>query len=119
MKKLCFVFIFCLFGAASVVRAQAESAGAGCPADKVCISREAALKAVENAETVKAQAVQIEALKKAIDDEKDVANALKIQFAEKSGENTALKQNAVADRAIIELLLKSVKKKCMPLSVCF
>ncbi len=46
-------------------------------------------------------------------------NKMRIEFAAASGELTAVKQNAVSDRAIIDLLLKSVKKKCMPFSVCF
>jgi hypothetical protein len=44
---------------------------------------------------------------------------MRIEFARVSGENTALKQNAVSDRAIIDLLLKNTRKKCQPLSVCF
>lgn len=121
MKKLCFAIIF---GFAGVVGVSGQAVDVTippmpCPADKVCVSRAVAEKALVDAETVKAQGAQIEALKKALDDEKDVANKLKIEFAEKSGELTALKQNAVSDRAIIDLLLKQVRKKCMPLSVCF
>lgn len=110
MKILCIAITFLLFAAVGI-KAQE------CPADKVCISPEAARKAIENAETVKAQAEQIKTLTGALNDEKEVANKLKIEFAETKGELTALKQNAVSDRAIIELLLKNSKKKCMPFSI--
>jgi hypothetical protein len=117
MKNLCFIIIF-LFAGVIGIKAQ-DIPTAQCPSDMVCISRQAAQKAVENAETVKAQSIQIETLKQAVQDEKDVANKLKIEYAETKGELTAVKQNAVSDRAIIDLLLKSVKKKCLPLSICF
>ena len=70
----------------------------------VCISADAARAALEAGDKAKAQ---------------DNTQKMAIEFARVSGENTALKQNAVSDRAIIELLLKSTKKKCFPLSVCF
>ena len=114
MKNLCFITIFLLAGVVGV-SAQAND----CPADKVCLSRAAAQKALVDADTVKAQAAEIAVLKQALLDEKLVAVKLKIEFAEKSGELTALKQNAVSDRAIIDLLLKNTKKKCLPLSICF
>lgn len=109
MKKLCLItiFLFCV----GVAGAQTN--------DCVCISRAAAEKALVDADTVKAQAAEIAVLKQALLDEKLVAVKLKIEFAEKSGELTALKQNAVSDRAIIDLLLKNTKKKCLPLSICF
>lgn len=88
-----------------------------CPSDKVCITPQAARKAVENAEAVKAQAEQIKTLQQAVQDEKDVAGKLKIEFAEKAGETTALKQQAVRADAIITLLLKSTHKRCAPFSI--
>lgn len=90
-----------------------------CPADKVCISPATARKAIADDATVKAQVIEIAALKQAIQDEKDVATKVKIEYAEKVGENTALKQNDVSNRAIIEILLKNSKKKCLPFSLCF
>ena len=35
----------------------------------------------------------------------------RIEFAEKVGENTALKQNAISDRSIIDILIKQVRPK--------
>jgi transcription elongation factor len=114
--RLIIITTFILLSAIVGVKAQDAQQ---CPVDMVCLSRPAALKAVENAATVKAQAEQIKTLQQAVQDEKEVANKLKIEYAETKGELTAVKQNAVSDRAIIDLLLKSVKKKCMPLSLCF
>jgi len=93
---------------ASVVFANAQTEG---PPDKVCISREAAVKAVADAKTVDAQKVEIDALNKAIADYKQQLNDMRIQFAEMSGEATILKQRAVSDAAMIQLLVQNVKKK--------
>lgn len=104
MKKLCFIFIL-FFAAAIGVKAQE------CPADKVCISPEAARKAVENGETVKAQAVQIDALKQAVLDEKGNTHKVELQFAEVSGELTAFKQEAVRRDAWLDMALKNTHPK--------
>jgi hypothetical protein len=90
-----------------------------CPVDKVCITRDAALKALADADAVVAQKAELAVKDQAIADLKELLNKMRIEFAEKSGENTALKQNAVSDRAIIDILIKGQKKKCMPLSICF
>lgn len=110
--RLFFTLAFILLGLVLTSYAQQE-----CPADKVCISPAAARKAITDDATVKAQAVQIDALKQAVQDEKGVSNDLKIKFAEVSGRNDELRQAQVSDRAIIEILLKNSKKKCQPLSI--
>ena len=89
-----------------------------CPVDKVCISREAAQQALEDSDRRKALEAEVKVKDQAIADFRDALNKMRIEFAEKAGENTALKQNAVSDRAIIDILLKNVKKKCT-LSICF
>ena len=75
--------------------------------------------ALENADKVKVLEAYVKTLETAQNDYKAEISKVRIEYAEKVGENTALKQNAVSDRAIIEILLKSSKKKCMPFSVCF
>ena len=112
LRLLLILFVALLIGAMTA-NAQTE-----CPPDKVCITREAALKAIQDGDTVKAQAGQIDTLNKAISDLKDALNKMRVEFATASGENTQLKQQQVRDAAIIELLLKSTKKKCMPFSIC-
>ncbi len=82
-----------------------------CPADKVCISRPAALKAVADADKVTTLEAEGRAKDQAIADLRDLLNKSRIEFAAASGENTALRQNAVQDRAIIDILLKSVRPK--------
>lgn len=89
-----------------------------CPVDKVCISPEAARKALADADTVDAQKKEIAVKDQAIADLKKLLDDMRINFAAISGENTALKQNAVSDRAIIEVLLKNTRKKCLPLTIC-
>ena len=87
-------------------------------AQDVSITREAAIKAVENAERVTALEKENDILKQAFADIKDQINKVMVDLARVSGENTILKQTAVKDAAMIELLVKSVKKKCLPLTIC-
>lgn len=79
--------------------------------DTVTISRQAALKCLEDSDTVKAQATEITALKKAIDDYKALVNDLKVDVAKYAGENTALKSAAVRTDAIIDALLRNYKAR--------
>lgn len=102
------VILLTLFAClASAARAQT----AECPADLVCISREAAVQAVVNADKVKALEADANAKDAAIADLKAALAQMRLEFAARSGENTVLKQQQVADRAVIELLLKYAKPK--------
>lgn len=82
-----------------------------CPANLVCISPEAARKAVNDAAKVTALEAEGKAKDQAIADLKALLETARIEYAATKGENSALKQNAVQDRAIIEVLLKSVRPK--------
>lgn len=104
--KLLFITIFLTCVCAVSISAQID-----CPADKVCITREAAIKALTDSDTVKAQAIELKAKDQAIEDMRAELNKMRVQFAEQSGEKTALKQQAVRADAIIDLLLKSAKPK--------
>lgn len=112
MKKLV-ERILTILGTAMMfaVVASSQTVEPTCPADKVCISREAAQKAVADDAEVKALRVQVAELKQGVADHKDLLNRSRIEFAACSGELTALKQNAVQDRAIIDILLKNVRPK--------
>lgn len=101
-----------------VVTASAQSAvSSECPPDKVCISPEAARQALEDSDTVKFQKTEITTLKQAVEDFRKELNNMRIEFARVSGEATALKQNAVSDRAIIDILVKHSRKRCAPFSI--
>lgn len=89
-----------------------------CPPELVCISRQAAQKAVVDGERVIAQEAELTTLKGALEAQKGLTQDALRHFAEVSGENSALKQNAVQDRAIITILLQTQKKKCFPFSIC-
>lgn len=89
-----------------------------CPQDRVCITVEQARQALIDADTVKAQAVEIKALNDAIDQYKaEIAN-LRIELAKMTGDKTGAEQMIVRLSAMVDLLLKSTKKKCLPFSVC-
>lgn len=100
-------------------RAQAQDACPPMPSGYLCLPRAVALKALEDADVRKALEAEKVQLNQAIEDIRKELNNMRIEFARVSGENTALKQNAVSDRAIIDLLLKNTRKKCLPLSICF
>lgn len=117
MKQLIFFAFLIILSACQFAAAQT----AECPSPNGCvlITREAAIEAVENKAARAALEKEVAAKNQAIEDHKQIEQKLLVEVALKSGENTALKQNAVSDRAIIDLLLKSAKKKCLPFSVCF
>lgn len=89
----------------------AQTAADGCPANLVCISREAALKALADSDRVKALEAEIKVKDTAIDGLKAEISNLRVEFARASGELTGLKTSAVRDGAIIELLLKNARPK--------
>jgi len=95
----------------SIVLFASSVAYSQCPTDMVCISPEAARKALVDADTVKAQAEQIKVLEQAVKDAQDNTHKMAIEFARVSGENTALRQNDVSNRAIMEVLLKNSRPK--------
>lgn len=82
-----------------------------CPPDKVCLSREAALKALADADRVKALEAEIKVKDQAYADLGKLLNDMRVEFARCSGETTILKQRAVSDAAMIELLSKLVRPK--------
>lgn len=90
-----------------------------CPADKVCISREAAIKALQDSDTVKAQAAEIRVKDSAIDALKAEVAKMQIELAKTTGELTGSQQMVVRLTAITDILLKNSKKRCAPLSICF
>ncbi len=105
MKAILIFFLVVLGAFVSSVHAQ------DCPADKVCISREAALKALADADRVKALEAEIKIKDQSYADLGKLLNDMRVEFARCSGETTILKQRAVSDAAMIELLSKLVRPK--------
>lgn len=105
MKKLLLV----LFLFAGTAYSQSECSTA--PEKCVLITREAAVRALQDSDRVKALEKENLTLTEALNAMKVELNKIRVEYAEKVGENTALKQNAINDRAIIEILLKSAKPK--------
>ena len=99
---------------------QTETAGnVDCPPALVCISREAAIKALQDSDRVKALEAEMVVKDQAIADLKKLLDDIRLELARTSGQLTGEQQTNVQNRAIIDLLLKSAKKKCMPFSICF
>src|SRR5688572_21969185 len=109
MKILCAIFALTIIAClpASAWSQQPEP----CPSNMVCISREAALKALADADRVKALETELAVKNKAIDDLKILLADRRVEFARCSGETTILKQRAVSDAAMIELHSKMVRPK--------
>lgn len=117
------VWLAILFAVALAAHAQ------DCPVDKVCISPEAARKAVETAAERDALKIEVQALKDAINGReaiadkpavkgyKDIINECKVEFARVSGEYTGFKQGAVRVDAAFDTAIKNTRKKCSPLSI--
>lgn len=82
-----------------------------CPTDKVCISKDAAVKMLQDADALIAVKLENTVLKTAIADQKDVITNLKIELAKMSGELTGSQQMNVRQTAIIDVLLKNVRPK--------
>lgn len=112
MKKL---LLFAIF---AVLSSCQYAYGQECTTDCVTISREAAIRAVETAKERDALKIQLATEKQSFDALKVELNEVRIKFAAVSGELSGIKQNAVQDRAIIDLLLKNAKKQCKPFSIC-
>lgn len=94
------------------------SAQTECPKTLVCITVEQARQALIDSDTVKAQAIEIKALKDARELDKAELQNLRIELAKIMGDKTGAEQMVVRLTAIVDVLLKGQKKKCMPFSVC-
>lgn len=111
--------IFLTVGICCFISLSAAAQTAECPSDKVCITPDAARKALADADAVEQQKREIAVKDAAIADLKKLLDDMRIEFARLSGENSALRQTAISDRAIMDILLKHARKRCAPLSICF
>ena len=103
------LWILCLVLFVSVV-SHAQTA-TDCPADKVCLTVQQARQALIDADTVKAQKIQVEAQEKTIEGLRDELDRLRIELAKLTGDKTGAEQMNVRLTAIIDLLLKNVRPK--------
>lgn len=102
------VILSVLFSAAAFsVTAAAQPSQ--CPPGMVCISPEAARKALENADTVEAQKKEIEVLKQAIADQRNLTADVKIELARTVGEKTRLEIEVPRLSALLEVCMKKRK----------
>lgn len=99
----------CIFLA--VATAAAQTPAPTPPEGDITISRAAAVKCLADADRVQVLEAEIAVKNKAIEDLKAEITRLQQQFIEASTNASALKQQAVRDAAIIELLLKYARPK--------
>jgi hypothetical protein len=90
-----------------------------CPQGLVCITPEAARAALEAGDKAKALQAEIDVLKtQTIPAYKDQIADWRIKYVEVFGRYDEIKQQRVEWLAEKELMLKLIRKKCLPLSVC-
>jgi hypothetical protein len=114
MKWSCFLIVILLFTGVAIGQSPTNQP---CPANFVCITREAALKALADADRVAALEKELAAKDAAIEGLKTLLADMRVEFARASGENTILKQQQVRDSAMIELLSKMVRPKKIGLNI--
>jgi hypothetical protein len=106
-KLLCILAMVFGFTLAAIGQTAPE-----CPAQFVCLTPAAARSALEAGDKAKALEAENKDLKeKVIPQLKDALNDMRVQYAETKGEATILKQRAISDAAMIELLTKMVRPK--------
>jgi len=95
----------------------ANAQSVACPVDMVCITPQAAIKALQDSDTVKAQKDEIKVKDTAIDDLKKEVAKMQIELAKTTGELTGAQESLVQDRQIITVLLQNSKKRCGAVSI--
>lgn len=115
MKKLVFLAIFLICATCQYAHAQAPE----CPSPNGCvtITREAAIQAVEDKRVRAALEKEVAAKDEAIKKHEQIEQDLLVKLAEKSGENTALKQNDVSNRAIITAMIPMLRQKVVGIKI--
>lgn len=90
-----------------------------CPHPSGClvISRDAGLKHLALDDENKALKSENTVLKTAIDDQKKITGDVKVEYARAMGRVTELEKSALENRALVELAIKRIGKKCGVLSV--
>lgn len=94
-----------------------------CPSPSGCvqITREAAIKAIEDGDARKALEKEVKTLTEAIQGKggyRDQIADLRVEFAKVSGEYSGFKQGAVRVDAAFDTAIKNSKKRCSPFSLC-
>lgn len=96
----------------------ANAQSVDCPVDKVCITRDQAVQALQDRDTVEAQKTEIRVKDQAIDDLKKEVFKMQIELAKAIGEKTGAEQMVVRLSAVLDIALKNTRKRCAPFSIC-
>lgn len=104
MKKIPLLFAIIFLGALA-------GYSQDCPPDKVCITPEAARKALRDADENTALKAEIQVKDQALIDERGVSTGLKIDLAKMTGDKTGAEQMVVRLTAIIDFMLKNGRVK--------
>lgn len=103
------ILLLIAFTAAFTITGMAQTSD--CPADKVCIARAAAEKAVETAKERDAYKAKYEASQQALEAQKKLTQDVTEKYSYEQGRNSALEAQAVRDEAIIQAMISMLRKK--------
>lgn len=101
---LCTIFV-CIASVASAAQSTE------CPTNLVCITPQAARKALVDSDTVDAQKIELAAKDQAIADFQKELHSMRIELAKAIGEKTGSEQMVVRLTAIIDFMLKNGRTK--------
>ena len=90
---------------------QAQGQVSDCPADKVCLTREQAVEALQNRDKVKALEEREKALEEARKIDAETIANLKLELAKMTGDKTGAEQMIVRLSAIVDFMLKNGRTK--------
>lgn len=110
--------VFLLLASGGIAFSQDQPQQAECPPGMACLTREAAVKALQAGDRAEALEKEVEVKDAAIEQLRAEIFRLQRELAVMSGEKTGHEQMVVRLTAIVDVLLKGQKKKCMPFSVC-
>lgn len=82
-----------------------------CPANMVCISPEAARKALETSDALEAEKKLTAAKDAAINDLKNEIDRMRIEVARLMGEKSQMEQDRVRQNAIMDILIRNSRAK--------
>ena len=111
------LFLKVIFILVALVLLIGQAQAQDCPPDKVCLDKQTAAKYLTLEDTVKAKDAELATVKTALNDAQKEIGEWRVNYARMSGENTALKQNALQDRAIITAMIPMLRPKKIGLNI--
>lgn len=111
------LFLKVLFALIALVILIGQAQAQDCPPDKVCLDRAQAARYLVIEDENTALKAEIKVKDAALADAQKEIGDWRVKYAQLSGENTALKQNDLANRAIITAMIPMLRPKVVGLKI--